>query len=838
MNERGLLLTRRGLVFLSSDGAAPESLVRALALEFASLGYLPSERLMRRFATATVDELVAFRAWALGVLREHSGLGPSHTPLFRRFPEGVPEDTGALWWRKVLVHYLQAEGTACLTCGQVGTTHVLQPCTHVVCSHCWDGANYSACPVCEHAVDRASPFFLPSPDRPVPTERVTFKRLELGEDLDVEVRSLFEALCARRQALSPDDLSALTLIVAGRRDQVLRWLPESIPVRENVAAIFGMLARDLNPSEAFGAARPYLRTATDVLRVLAVMAGTDGSLQPRPKEEPPKLDPWAFRRPAPRRLVRRLPPVRLDRAARRTVLGLLDALPGALLAEDMMRHRSAWKGMAECLHPHEYAERFPVVAAVFRSVRGRDPDGKKAPVVRNWASRLEAAVRARDVVEACRILDERPGELARRFDWVLRSAPSAREEERVLALFLTHVDAMSTPVLCTLRAHLAQRARKAPARVFFPKGASTTGVSAPDSRAVLRAPVIREAVAAATRVLLGRFAAQPAMDTVIIDRELEGVPVPFNERTASRGVAIPRGARFGLPEGKLARLCMHWCEPQTNGSTTDLDLSVGLYDETWSLVATCSYYELRAERDGKLLAQSAGDLRSAPFPNGATEYVDIHLAAAREAGVRYAVMLVTNFHGMPMGKLERAFAGVMLRDDPFGTHYDPRTMQLKFDLSGENGVVVPLVFDVQQNSVHWIDVQQKGGAAFNNLHRSDKQIRKLGTELPPYFASGARPSMYALALLHAAARARRVLVRSGQQVHEWVRRPDESVGAFHSRLVDGQWDERQSRLPGVEAPPVLAVLCRGDIELPPGSAVYALFREGLVPTLSAADLLS
>jgi hypothetical protein len=37
---------------------------------------------------------------------------------------------------------------------------------------------------------------------------------------------------------------------------------------------------------------------------------------------------------------------------------------------------------------------------------------------------------------------------------------------------------------------------------------------------------------------------------------------------------------------------------------------------------------------------------------------------------------------------------------------------------------------------------------------------------------------------------------------------------------------------------VIALLYRGDLALPAGSAAYALFRETTTPTISAADLLS
>jgi hypothetical protein len=38
--------------------------------------------------------------------------------------------------------------------------------------------------------------------------------------------------------------------------------------------------------------------------------------------------------------------------------------------------------------------------------------------------------------------------------------------------------------------------------------------------------------------------------------------------------------------------------------------------------------------------------------------------------------------------------------------------------------------------------------------------------------------------------------------------------------------------------PILAMLYRGDIDLPEGSTAYALFRERITPSLAASDLLS
>src|SRR5205823_536144 len=146
--------------------------------------------------------------------------------------------------------------------------------------------------------------------------------------------------------------------------------------------------------------------------------------------------------------------------------------------------------------------------------------------------------------------------------------------------------------------------------------------------------------------LLRRFAAKPAFTDCLIDDGLRTVVVPFNERTASMSaISLPRGSRVGIPPAKLVRLFLHWCQPK-DVRATDLDLSVAFYDNSWRYVGVCSYYQLRLTgTQGDLIAQSAGDLRDAPWPDGATEFVDLHRDQALAEGLRYAVMVVNNYAG-------------------------------------------------------------------------------------------------------------------------------------------------------------------------------------------------
>jgi hypothetical protein len=859
LSVRDILLTRCGVACVPPGGEKLEgNYVRALELELAEIGYVLKTRLRDRLANCSRPELAEFRSWAIAALLAHIGGDQQHKPLFRRFPYDVPDDTEQLWWKKVLVHFLQADDQPCLFCGRSGTTHVLNPCSHVVCDHCFDGANYSACPVCEHHVDRSSPFFKPDVERGQAKEQVSFKLIDLAESEAGEARLLFASLCGRTQALSPSDREVLIVILREYRSAVLEWLPAKVPVRENVAIIFGTLLHHLDAAAVLPSARRFMTTATDVLRLIAVMSGTDGSLLPetifqKVERESPTNRFWGqvakligARVPAVMRgtihvpiQVYRFKVARLRRSLRRVLFDVLEGMPPDRLTEDMLRHRSYWVWVGEFLHPHEYARRFPNLARAFQIVRKKSEDGSPAPIFRGWSSRLEQAFADRDVARVLAVLSERPGEFARRLDFALRIASDdAAALDSVVAAFAKIVPDLATPVLLTLCSHLHTRTEKAKVRVYWPKGRVATGAIAADERGVLPEWVSAATVRVIKSELLRRISEKPAFHDCLIDEQLRTITVPFNERTASAAaVSVPRGSRFPVQLGKTVRLFLHWCQPNGFENTTDLDLSVAFYDSNWQYLGVCSYYQLQLKNAAnEIVATSSGDFQDAPAPDGASEFVDLDCERAVSMGARFAVMVINAYAGLPFSKLERGFAGLMLRDDRLGSHFDPRTVKLKFKLDGPNGVFLPLVLDLHENMLHWLDMQSRGYLEMNNVATSKAAITKICPNLMTYFESGVRPSLYDLTLLHATARSQRVTVR-GPEIKTFIRRPHESPLEFYDRLVIGTPDEH----PRITAPgeaPILAVLYEGDVELPAGSCAYTLFREKTVPTIAASDLLS
>jgi len=291
-----------------------------------------------------------------------------------------------------------------------------------------------------------------------------------------------------------------------------------------------------------------------------------------------------------------------------------------------------------------------------------------------------------------------------------------------------------------------------------------------------------------------------------------------------------------VPRDKMIRMFLHWCQPEKGGETTDIDLSVGFYHSDWSEAGVCSYYSLKLpDSHGVTIAQSGGDRTSAPFPDGASEFIDLNWPLARAQGIRYAVMVVNNYSGMSFSLLERGYAGLMLRDDVMGAYFDPRTVELKFDLQGENGIYMPLVLDLETGMLHWLDVYAKGQFAFNNVSNAKRSISKICPTLIDYFASGVRPSLYTLSLLHAAARSKRVYIRD-RSLRCYEREPAEDLTTFYARLLQGQGKAVATLPPPRE--PTFAALYRGDLDLPQGATRYVLFPEHVNATLQASDLIS
>ncbi|KUN18968.1 hypothetical protein AQJ23_37075 [Streptomyces antibioticus] len=811
-----VLLRRLRTVYVDQAGPRPgdpstaAGLV-ALEAELLDRGFAPTAELHAALAWLGPAGLADAGRQLVRHIDAELGADRTHMPMFRSFPASVPDDTFQLFVDRVFTLLLQWPKQPCVLCGTVGSVHPVSPCAHLVCRECWDGADYAGCPICHRRIDRDDPFLKPAPPRHAREVAVgPLKLLALGKDSRADAVRALLRLLARRTPLPPQDRDDVKILLA-HAPADLGWFPEDIPVRRTKALALGMLLLDRHTRVAAGELLDtQLTTATDVVRLLCVWSGGDGDLL-----EPPRM--------------RSLP-----RALRRRLLGILDGLAVPSLVEDVLRHPGAWKRAAEILHPYEQHARHPRAALAFAVLRATDvsegalgeallrtaaehPDAVRVvhrdagptgvehpgevrtahqdPVLTaaehadevrtagtriapaTWAARVEQALHEGDFEAALDLLAQRPGELLRRLDHLLR---------------LHELDALPDGFGDTLRRVLPKagpgpllavlgrmRIRHLPGgrRVFFPRGQVTHSFTIDDTRVPL-SPKVTEAVcdlleAEALR-RLGRHD-EPRLDLSVLDSALTGLAVPAAETAASKAlVTVPRGSTQPLPEGEVLRLFLHWMEPAKQ--RVDLDLSVAFYDAEWNFAGLCDYTSLVHE--GRSAVHS-GDLVSAPAPDGATEYVDLDLAALAERGVRYALPVVFSFNDIAFDELLDAFAGFMAlpsaAEEDRNASYDPRTVRQRYDLVGDSRIHVPMLVDLDRRTFLWTDLHLPADEGFHSLYRHGADLGRVAQDLHQYFASG-RTTLWDLAVWRATARGDEVAV---------IRR------APHPRAVDELWRYRR-----------------------------------------------
>lgn len=455
-----------------------------------------------------------------------------------------------------------------------------------------------------------------------------------------------------------------------------------------------------------------------------------------------------------------------------------------------------------------------------------DPHTPHPPRLRfiRWAGRVEHGLAARQPAEVLRLLKQRPGELGRRLDALLRLTLSAQPAllPQVTQAVQDALPRLNTPMLLLLRSHLGARAQPWPTRLVFPK-ASPQSFAIPDRRDPLGADVTAPIMQAIQDELLSRAARLPRYPAAVLDERLKDLPVPFAERETARAlVTLARGAKMKLPAGRFARLFVYWMEHEQQ--RLDLDLSATMYDPHWRHVGHCNFTNLRFAHTG---AVHSGDLTSAPAPLGASEFIDLDVPTLLGAGVRYVVMSVMSFNGVPFENMAEAFAGYMLREHADGQVFDARTVEQRYDLRGKQQVNLPLALDLQEGTLHWLDTVPKarelGEVAGHQVGVYTDVQALAARRIIESAALHARPTLWDVAALHAAARVDEVTIWHEDGTFSRLQRAQDSPSAFLARLNDGQGEATTS----ISDRAALAFHLYRHDPLPPGSVAHAL-RDSVV----------
>lgn len=553
--------------------------------------------------------------------------------------------------------------------------------------------------------------------RPPLADSLDLKVIDLGDD--GELREIAKKLIGAKTSISDTDKRDVAALLAHYRDDVATILPGDIPHKENLGYVTGLL---LDHPAADMLLTRYFKTATDVLRLATALSDGDVSLAGKTR----------FRS--------------FKRAERRVLLSLVERCKNPV--EDMSRHKGKWIRLGERLHPGEYGERFPETASAFAILRNNKP-------VVTFNSKVEKALERRDVAAAVGLLRDRPGELARRLDHLLRLAGSAQPDagEPVVAAFDEVADKVATPVLLQLYAHFTHRNSERELRSFFPKGNVAKLVTIEDELPKIAEPMRERVVTRCYETLLARFGELPALGKVYLDDALAEHLVPFSQRSSSKGLrTLVRGSRLPIPEGNTIRFFLWWKEGEVEGQATgrvDIDLSAGIYDDQWAYHEHISYTHLKSS---KFKAVHSGDITSAP--NGACEFIDIDITSALKKGARYVVMSVLSYSQHPFYALPECFAGWMMRKKPkSGEVFEPSTVVDRIDLAADTRVCIPVIIDLASRVMYWADLALTRNPAWVvNIEANQRGIVTMARSI----IALVKPNLYQLFELHTRARGDRV----------------------------------------------------------------------------------
>lgn len=529
-------------------------------------------------------------------------------------------------------------------------------------------------------------------------DKIKLKVIGLGTEN--EFRTMMHQLISSNTSISDQDKKDIKyfLLEYGHFD-----LPESIPHKE-ILGFVGALAIEsgVDLSSRF-------KTATDVLRLATAMSDGDVSLATNTKYR-------NFKRPE-----------------RKYLLNLLEKCGS--ITEDVLRHEGKWIRLGEKLHPGERKD-LKNVNFAFDVIR----NGK--PYV-TFNSKIESLIKDEDVVNAVKHLSTRPGLLARRLDQLMRT--NGLRNTKIVGEFAKVASEVSTPVLLQVRSHFMNRMNQQDLRVFFPKGNLAKAQAIKNELEPLAKADCIKIVARCDNALVERFSKLPKLGKCKIDECLKECLVPFSQRSASKSLrTIVRGSRLPFGSGgNTIRFFIYWKEKSDD--RTDLDLSAVFFDEKWQMKSQIAYYNLK---DSGYKACHSGDQTSAP--NGACEFIDLDIPSSIEYGGRYVVMNVNCFTHQKFSDLPECHAGWMIRQHPkSGEIFEPKTVLDRLDVRSESTFTVPMILDLQERKIIWVDTALKANARRNNnVHNNMSNIALFGKA----FTELQKPNLYDLFSLHVLAR--------------------------------------------------------------------------------------
>lgn len=676
MNE--ILLRRKNKVILGIGTAkvANDRCITTIMKNIEELGYTFSREVFDVLRTYSVNELTEFYLELKAALMKLKGANVVYMPMYADFPKGVMDAHFSELYINAMVHYW-SDG-------------ILYPKNH------------------RKRVNDRLPLF----------DETKVKVLQLGSEADV--RQIFDNICTSRTSISRTDREDIAYLFETENMK----LPDNIPHKENAAYISALYLQK-KPLANVSELRKYVKTATDVLRLVTAMSDGDVSLAENTRYKS------------------------FTRRQRRMIMELLSGCPN--IEGDMLRYKERWIRIGERIHPSEfdcsrYTLEYDRAINAFDKLR----NNRK---IETFAGKVEFDLAYGEYESALAELVKRPGELARRLDQLLRVA----HKESVIRSFASVAEKVSTPVLLQVREHFLHRAEQADVRVFFPKGSLAKCHSERNNLPDIDEKYCQEVIRICENVLVKIYGQREPMGKVYLPEDYRNYVVPFSQRSASKAMkTIVRGSRLPMDSQTNAVRAFIWwtnmdkCDFESYDSgRIDIDLSAAIFDENWNYMEHVSYTNLKS---AKYKACHSGDIvNGGPVDgDGVSEFLDVDVDSVVRCGARYVVYQVYSFTCQTYADMPHAMFGWMERADvDSGEIYEPKTVEQKLDLTADSMVCIPVIFDCVKREFIWCDMNMSLSGIHANIGGNNLESNLSGVTAVCYsMVNVKKPHLYDLIALN------------------------------------------------------------------------------------------
>lgn len=676
MNE--ILLRRKNKVILGIGTAkvANDRCITTIMKNIEELGYTFSREVFDVLRTYSVNELTEFYLELKAALMKLKGANVVYMPMYADFPKGVMDAHFSELYINAMVHYW-SDG-------------ILYPKNH------------------RKRVNDRLPLF----------DETKVKVLQLGSEADV--RQIFDNICTSRTSISRTDREDIAYLFETENMK----LPDNIPHKENAAYISALYLQK-KPLANVSELRKYVKTATDVLRLVTAMSDGDVSLAENTRYKS------------------------FTRRQRRMIMELLSGCPN--IEGDMLRYKERWIRIGERIHPSEfdcsrYTLEYDRAINAFDKLR----NNRK---IETFAGKVEFDLAYGEYESALAELVKRPGELARRLDQLLRVA----HKESVIRSFASVAEKVSTPVLLQVREHFLHRAEQADVRVFFPKGSLAKCHSERNNLPDIDEKYCQEVIRICENALVKIYGQREPMGKVYLPEDYRNYVVPFSQRSASKAMkTIVRGSRLPMDSQTNAVRAFIWwtnmdkCDFESYDSgRIDIDLSAAIFDENWNYIEHVSYTNLKS---AKYKACHSGDIvNGGPVDgDGVSEFLDVDVDSVVRCGARYVVYQVYSFTCQTYADMPHAMFGWMERADvDSGEIYEPKTVEQKLDLTADSMVCIPVIFDCVKREFIWCDMNMSLSGIHANIGGNNLESNLSGVTAVCYsMVNVKKPHLYDLIALN------------------------------------------------------------------------------------------